>query len=74
MNNPRFEALKREANEIEKQLKNQGCCGAEIEIIGALLFVKYQGKEKELSKLLENTTELLQKAKDLLQELRALKK
>ena len=70
MKNLRLEGLKREANDIEQQLREQGLMGAELEVIGALLFTKFQGEDKRLSDMFKNTADLMRKTQELLDRLK----
>ena len=67
----RLEGLQREADNVERYLRQKvGLLGCDLEIIGALLFIKYQGEDKRIEELLKGTSELLEKGKKLIEELK----
>ena len=69
--NHRLEGLQREADNVERYLRHKvGLMGCDLEIIGALLFIKYQGEDKRIDEMLKGTSELLEKAKKLIEELK----
>jgi hypothetical protein len=69
--NYRLEGLRREANEIEHKLRRDiGLLPADIEVIGALLFIKHQGADKKLSEMLENTAKVIKEAEEFLEKLK----
>ena len=69
--NHRLEGLQREADNVERYLRQKvGLLGCDLEIIGALLFIKYQGEDKRIDKMLKGTSELLEKGKKLIEELK----
>ena len=69
--NYRLEGLQREADNVERYLRQKvGLLGCDLEIIGALLFIKYQGEDKRIEELLKGTSELLEKGKKLIEELK----
>lgn len=69
--NYRLEGLQREADNVERYLRQKvGLLGCDLEIIGALLFIKYQGEDKRIDKMLKGTSELLEKGKKLIEELK----
>lgn len=69
--NYRLEGLQKEADNVERYLRQKvGLLGCDLEIIGALLFIKYQGEDKRIEELLKGTSELLEKGKKLIEELK----
>ena len=69
--NYRLEGLQREADNVERYLRQKvGLLGCDLEIIGALLFIKYQGEDKRIDEMLKGTSELLEKGKKLIEELK----
>ena len=52
MTNYRLEGLTRRTEEIVQELKEDGLMGADIEVIGALLFTKFQGQDDKMSEML----------------------
>jgi hypothetical protein len=69
--NYRLEGLRREADEIENNLRREmGLLPADIEVIGALLFIKHKGQDEKLSEMLENTSKLIKEAEEFLERLK----
>lgn len=69
--NYRLEGLQREADDVARYLKEKvGLMGCDLEVIGALLFTKYQGEDKRLGDMLEGTNKLLKEAEELLELLK----
>ena len=69
--NYRLEALKEEAEEIAKNLREIGLMNADLEVIGALLFTKYKGSDAKLSELFESSQKLIEEAEVFLTKLRS---
>lgn len=70
MTNYRLEGLTRRSEEVIQDLREDGLLPPDIEIIGALLFTKYQGADEKMEEMLSNTAELIQKATALLERLK----
>jgi len=70
MTNYRLEGLTRRTEEIVQELKEDGLMGADIEVIGALLFTKFQGQDDKMSEMLSNTAKLIEEATALLERLK----
>ena len=70
MINYRLEGLTRRAEEIVQELKEDGLMGADIEIIGAVLFTKFQGQDDKMSEMLSNTAKLIEETTALLERLK----
>ena len=69
--NYRLEGLQRETDDVARYLKEKvGLMNCDLEIIGALLFIKYQGEDKRLEELLKGTSELLARADKFIEELK----
>jgi hypothetical protein len=70
MKNYRLEGLERRANEVAQELKEGGLLGGDLEVIGALLFLQYQGEDKRISELLTNINRVRKEAEELLERLK----
>lgn len=70
MINYRLEGLTRRSEEVIQDLKEDGLLPPDIEVIGALLFTKYQGADEKLEEMLSNASELIEEAKALLEKLK----
>jgi len=71
-NKMRLEGLEREADEVARDLiENFGLMGADLEVIGAILFTKYRGEDTRIDDLLSNTATLLKDADEFLAKLRS---
>jgi len=70
MINYRLEGLTRRAEEIVQELKEDGLMGADIEIIGAVLFTKFQGQDDKMSEMFSNTAKLIEETTALLERLK----
>lgn len=69
--NYRLEGLRREANDVANYLiREVGLMGCDLEIIGALLFIKYKGEDKRISEMLDNASKLLKEADKFLNDLK----
>jgi hypothetical protein len=66
MTNYRLEGLERKAKEVAQELKEGGLLGGDLEVIGALLFLQYQGEDKRISELLTNINRVRKEAEELL--------
>jgi hypothetical protein len=68
--NYRLEAFKRKVDEMSKHfIQEEGLLPPDLEVIGALLFQKYQGENKKFKAMLENTSELIKRANEFLKQL-----
>lgn len=67
MTNYRLEGLERKAKEVAQELKEGGLLGGDLEVIGALLFLQYQGEDKRISELLTNINRVRKEAEELLE-------
>lgn len=70
MKNYRLEGLTRRSEEVIQELKEDGLMGADIEVIGALLFTKFQGEDDRMSEMLSNTSKLIEEATAFLEKLK----
>jgi hypothetical protein len=70
MSNYRLEGLERAAEEVAQKLKKQGMMGCDLEVIGALLFIKYKGEDQRISKMLDEMSRVRKEAEELLEKLK----
>jgi hypothetical protein len=70
MINYRLEGLERKAKEVAQELKEGGLLGGDLEVIGALLFLQYQGEDERISELLTNMNRVRKEAEELLERLK----
>ena len=70
--NYRLEGLEREADEISQHLKeNVGLMNCDLEIIGAILFTRHKGEDERIDAMMENVSDLREKAEELLNKLKS---
>ncbi len=70
MKNYRLEGLERKAKEVAQELKEGGLLGGDLEVIGALLFLQYQGEDKRISELLTDINRVRKEAEELLERVK----
>jgi len=70
MTNYRLEGLERKAKEVAQELKEGGLLGGDLEVIGALLLIQYQGEDKRISELLTDINRVREEAEELLERLK----
>ena len=68
--NYRLEGLQRQADEIEQHLrKDLGLLPPDLEVIGALLFVKFRGEDERINQMLSNSNKVLKEVDDFLRKI-----
>lgn len=68
--NYRLKGLEKEADVVDQSLRETGLLSCDLEVIGAILFLKYRGEDSKFSKIQENTSKLIEEAEELLRRLK----